>query len=401
MVDHTERKHAVWSPSASDRQWACPGSVSLAADAPRTTNKDAARGTVGHEIAQKCIEAGELPSRDLDGRIVKKDGFDIEIDEELLDGVEMFVSYCLGLIHEDTEHVVEAKVSLADMGLPIDVFGTCDFGLLDKRSHTLHSIDLKNGYQYVSAKGNRQVRTYSGGLLARFLKEGHRVDKVIVTIAQPMAHIPISAEELSILEMVEWLSELEVAVSLAAQAQSDLSVLPWEEWAAEWLHPGSHCQYCPAAVSCPALRGKALQHVKTNLSNLPPEAIAELLEQANFASNFSRAVYARGLALAQNNAPPPGWMLAETVGHRKFINPAAAVARIKAVAAENGAPVEDEKLYKKELKSPAQAEKLLPASVRADVMKELTTKPITGVKLTRVAEGKTPAQSNIDKWFEG
>jgi hypothetical protein len=64
-INHSERAHAPFSPSATDRWMNCPASVNAAAPAPDSPpNKYTIAGTLCHEQAEKHLRDGTDPAQD-------------------------------------------------------------------------------------------------------------------------------------------------------------------------------------------------------------------------------------------------------------------------------------------------------------------------------------------------
>lgn len=71
--------HAKLSPSSAHRWIACPGSVWLSEDAPKTTSAYAEEGTKAHEIGASCLTFDTRPDELTD-------------DEEMAEAVAVYVN---------------------------------------------------------------------------------------------------------------------------------------------------------------------------------------------------------------------------------------------------------------------------------------------------------------------
>lgn len=184
MVDHGAREHALWSASATARNWHCAGALTLAPFGEDKPSIHADTGTAGHQIAERCLREEREPIEFL-GTIEKTKAHDITVDEELVRSVEEYVDYCRGLIGPCTEYWIEERFVLDKLDPPFEAGGTGDFVAYFEAEKSLEIVDFKNGRGVVDAEGNPQLRTYAlGAMLAH---PGLAVDHVTVTIVQPRA----------------------------------------------------------------------------------------------------------------------------------------------------------------------------------------------------------------------
>ena len=93
MADsHASRGHAAWSASASERLWACPGSLTLNAGLADKESEAAAWGTAAHEVAELCLRTWNDAVHYL-GLKVKTKSHEIEVDEEVAECAQVYVDY--------------------------------------------------------------------------------------------------------------------------------------------------------------------------------------------------------------------------------------------------------------------------------------------------------------------
>lgn len=210
--------HAVLSPSASNRWLYCTASPAMSIGEPNTSSKAADRGTMLHELAEKCLLDGTNPNTG------------VEEDDAIL---QTYVDYVRGI---EGELFVENRLSL----LPItgeQAKGTADAIVIGDKKITV--VDLKTGMTPVDAVNNSQLRIYALAALEEysFFDDVQEVELVIV---QP-AIDNISKEVMSI----EALQEFGLFVSAQAGKihAGDVEFAPSQ----------TACKYCPAKHKCPAL----------------------------------------------------------------------------------------------------------------------------------------------------
>ena len=85
-----EKVHATFSPSAAERWIACPGSVKLSENCPKTTSKYAEEGTLAHALAEQCLltpdkNADDFVGKRIDGQL---------ITQEMAEFVQVYVEHC-------------------------------------------------------------------------------------------------------------------------------------------------------------------------------------------------------------------------------------------------------------------------------------------------------------------
>src|SRR5690606_37895851 len=165
--------HSICAPSGSCLWLNTPGCLSPNLLAEDSAGHEAASGTVGHECGEQWLRAipdicwgmGDLAQRQIDeaeprhriGEIVvikeKKDTYEVEIDQEMLDYVRKYVEWVIAL---PGEHYVETRVDFSDLTPIPDQGGTADHAACEPGVLTI--TDLKMGYIRVLAKLNTQLR---------------------------------------------------------------------------------------------------------------------------------------------------------------------------------------------------------------------------------------------------
>lgn len=240
------KKHAELGPSGWDRWSQCPGSVALSRGLPNTSSSYAAEGTVAHDIADRVLREQPIPAV---GEMIQCEGFDILVDQEMIDSVNFYVDYVRQLAPTDGDVILpEQEVPIGHMTGEPDAVGTSDAIVIANGGKLMHVVDLKYGKGVlVSAIGNGQGRMYALGALHKLALVYDEIEEVEIHIVQPRIEDGISSETLSIGELEEFKDQVELAAGAVAVAVAgDVSTLvPGEK----------QCKFCPAgrAARCPAL----------------------------------------------------------------------------------------------------------------------------------------------------
>lgn len=300
MADsHASRGHAAWSASASERLWACPGSLTLNAGLADKESEAAAWGTAAHEVAERCLRTGNDALHCL-GTIVSTKSHEIEVDDEVAECAQVYVDYVRAQLGGGTL-LIEQKFDLAAINPPFEAGGTGDAVILKPDLGILEIVDLKGGRGIVvEATGNKQLRTYALGAI---LANPGPWRTVKATIVQPRAPHPdgrIRSEEFHVADLIDWTSDLLDAMEVAYAARMDFGKPGFEQH----LNAGTHCTFCKAAATCPALAGRALEEARTFFKPegglaTPPEPatltmtqIVRVLDHADMLQNWLNAVRA-------------------------------------------------------------------------------------------------------------
>lgn len=407
-VAHADRSHATWSASASERRWACPGSLALEAlgNAPDKESHAAAWGTACHEIAEKALRF-DKDCVTFIGETMQTKEHRIEVDDEIAETAQVYVDYVrAGSGGKDL--LIEQKFSLNDLGTPFEAGGTGDAVILDRQAGLIEVVDLKGGRGIVvEALGNKQLRTYALGAV---LANPGNWKRVKVTIVQPRAPHPdgrIRSEEFHVADLIEWTADLLEAMSLAAEAQDNLlHQKPPPQWVGSYLSAGDHCTFCKAAPTCPALQARSLKAAhaffddQTGAISTPPDPktlempqIVRILDAADMIGNWLNAVrgYAQDMAemgvdVTDGNST---YVLAPKRAVRKWADDHGDSSLADALAARAGRDAAD--FYDEpKLLSPAKVEKLL-GKKGYEAVRDLVVQESSGFNLTRSDKTTRPA----------
>jgi hypothetical protein len=147
--------HAELGASNAARWMACPGSVNLSRGMPNYESEYSRIGTAAHAVGAMALERG-VDADMWQGLEVEG----IEITEEIVEGVGIYVNYCRAIIDRvgKGNYWIEKKLSLESLNPPGKMFGTGDFTGYDPETKTLEVVDYKNGAGVVvEIEGNVQT----------------------------------------------------------------------------------------------------------------------------------------------------------------------------------------------------------------------------------------------------
>ena len=340
--------HARLSASAAERWTNCPGSVNLVSTLPSTPSQPAAEGTLAHSIAAWCLTDGTTPDKYL-GKTIEVEGFKFTVDQEMIDGIVLYLETIIKLKLESSRH----EVALTDVlsKWDEDLGGTADFATYSPARKLLRVIDFKYGAGvFVSADDNKQLKTYALGAL---LAVNAPVDLVEVYIVQPRFEgaEPVRMQAFPAFDLIEFAGELAEAAKATRAPDAPLIAGPW-------------CKktFCPAARVCPAL--ERMQHalVESTFSAVVPfdaKRLADALAAIPLVEARIKAINEFAYERATAGDAIPGYKLVEKRARRHWTNEDAVIEWAKARAIE---PFE-----KPELKSPAQLEKGLKKPEKAEL----------------------------------
>lgn len=249
-MKHSERDHAILSPSSAKRWINCTPSALLAEEAGSKSSVYAEEGTLAHEIAEYAltqylnvlydpITDEALPIKD---EHLKNPLFSIDMANYIRDYCEYVISevYEMDRADDMCKMYLERRVDITDYAP--DSFGSVDVTL--ETGRTIHIIDLKYGTGVrVSADHNEQMMLYAlGALKAAASKD---ITNIRMTIAQVrLDHY--DTFEMSKGELLDWAEKvLKPAAKDAIQGKGKQVI-------------GSWCQFCPAKAQCRAQRDAIL-----------------------------------------------------------------------------------------------------------------------------------------------
>jgi hypothetical protein len=238
-VDHTAREHSELGGSIAERWMNCPASVRLVRGQPNPTSAAAERGTAAHEVAHMCLLSGQ-DAVEFIGRIVNE----IEVDEQIADGVQEYLDDCRACPADEVEY--EVRFNLESLKPPVPMFGTADYKGYHRATQTLYIKDYKNGFMYVDPR-TPQGRYYASGGM-RSLRDDQPVSRIVVTICQPNAlGATLKTDTFDAVELIEWEQDLIAAAHRTQDPDAPAVAGPWCDKT-----------FCPVRASCSARAAHSL-----------------------------------------------------------------------------------------------------------------------------------------------
>lgn len=362
LADKNATGHSIFGPSSAHRWMRCPRSLiagHLAGDNP---SYYAAEGSIAHWLAEDWLLNGN-PYRHL-GTIHQKDGFEIEITDEMISYVEEYVSLVSTM---PGNHYVEVKVDLSKY-TPVPSFGTSDH--ISAEWGILRVKDLKYGKVWVDAVDNEQGQAYALGAFEE-LDWLYNFQEIEIQIVQPRRD-NYDTWTITRQQLLEFGERYREAAHKA-----------WDPDAPYNPDPIA-CEYCPARFTCPALAAvkvklaaasfddledtemspaqavAVIEQEMVSVPQLPPfnevpvERLAQIYEWRPILEKYFREMYDYLLKKLEMDVEVPGQKLGYgRAGNRKWTDEKAARRMLR------GRGITDLDLYEQKFISPAAAVQLL------------------------------------------
>jgi len=343
-----------------------------------TESEYAAEGTMLHEAVRDLMLMGQ----------------ETLLTDEQADMVE-FVMEAVQEI-ASTSVWVEQPLSIAPVTGERGATGTPDLVMYDRESCMLYVVDHKFGYMPVAAQGNKQLGIYAAAFL-----HAHDLDvaQICLVVIQPR----LKAVDKAIVTRKD-LDELSAKAKAAVAAHGTREAVPSEK----------SCQWCKHAGRCDAQNQWVMTTVSDDFVDLTdlPSMTAKLenaiklvdavdsatLSRMNSATTlieqWAAKVKQRTQDLLTSGYDVPGYKLVEgRAGNRKWADPVQAAYGLAALG------MTPDNIYKSEVLSPAQAEKLLAPNQRSELDKLVTRsdpKPVVAKD-----SDKRPAIVSINQFPKG
>ncbi len=394
--------HSTLSPSAAHRWVKCPGSVALEAKAPKPRpSEHAAEGTVAHDLAEKYA-SGKLDSLELMGKvgeIVKQDGYEIEITDEMVDGAIEYGDAVEAdrkmLLNDDRPaHVqVQFEKRVTAKSIDPDVWGTAD-SLVYRKGHKLIVRDYKFGKGVqVDVEENEQLCVYAVGAMDDL--DCWAFEEIEIVIHQPRGEHADGAERRWSADRAwfeEFRDRMKKAVAEARKPDAQLESGAW----CRWCKGQAFCSERHALVQAKAQvtfsaipDEKALEARLPEVKLLPVEQLTAALKWKDQVEAFFKAVQAAILERLESGEKVSGWKLVSGRANRKWISEEAVVTRYS--------PLYGDSIYEpRKLLSPSKLEKVVG---KKKLDSDLWTKPAAPKTLASEDDPRRPVATSAQETF--
>lgn len=339
-------QHATLAPSAASRWLRCPGSVALAQGYEQEESSYAAEGTAAHMLAEKALrEGGDAES------YVGETMYGYVVDRNMAAYVQQYLEEVYARLDNDSELRIEECVQVD--AVP-GVWGTVDALLIDHAAGELMVMDLKYGQGVpVSAERNEQLMLYALGAYedASLVAD---IESVQLVIVQPRIYSEPSVWGCDAEELSTFKNRAHVAATTAHRVLED-------GIDRDALYPGdTQCRWCPAKADCPALRDEVYNEVFGDdmepraVDRLDGEQLSRALGAVERIEAWCKAIRDRAHEELTAGRDVPGYKLVQgRRGQRKWQDPEAVEHMLR-----KQFRLKQEDVYKKQLVTPAQAEKM-------------------------------------------
>lgn len=314
-INHSERGHAILSPSSSERWLNCTPSARLADAAGSKTSEYAEEGTTAHELAEyalKCWTDGTFYPECEELPVPQEIASNKYYSEEMKEAISHYVDFVTGEFYEMQKgpfggHVtmhLEEKLDIS--GYAPESFGSADVSLVSEQ--ILHIIDLKYGKGVKVPAESPQFKMYALGVLAKF--GGTKVKRIRMSVAQPrLKHF--ETIEVDIRDLLDWAEKvLRPKAKLAYEGEGEQVV-------------GSWCRFCPVKATCRAQKNEIIKDFEDHPDTLimTDEEIVEMIGKIDRYKSWLESINQYAYAEAMKGKKWDGYKLVEGRSARKIIDP--------------------------------------------------------------------------------
>ena len=324
-------KHStVVGGSTAKRVMNCPGSVALVQLAPPSPSSVYAdKGTLLHSaISEVLLGEDNVIGMMYEGQTLDQDMIDQKLQPalDLLDKLDPDGAMKLA---------IETRVGFGKF-LP-GAFGSCD--VLGRIGDTAYIIDWKFGDGIaVDAEQNEQLMYYAAAAMrtpeVAWVFDGAVAIECVIIQPPAIRQWTTTPARIKAFE-----KDLKRAVKVASLPDAK-------------LNPGSHCKFCPAKPTCPAMTGAVDRALKVKLDAIDDDMLGTYAANAVLLQGWIDDLNALVQTKIEKGYKIPGWKLVAKRGTRSWVDQGKAADALAALGVD---PI------KKEIVSPAQAEKLLKA----------------------------------------
>ena len=252
-LDHSHRSHSILSASSSKRWLHCPPSAILNDQFPDKTSVFAAEGTAMHERCEWKLRTALGETMD-----EPHSEYDTEETDQVTD---VYAEFCLGTIEKMRRSGLEPLILIEERldysHIAPQGFGTGDLVLVGKDEDgtgLIHVIDFKGGRGVrVEAEMNSQMLLYAAAALNSY---GFLLDPQIIrmSIVQPRLD-NISTFQMTVEELNAWAESIKPIARMAYEGKGE-------------QHTGDWCIFCKAKPVCRACAEEALSLAREEFLDL-------------------------------------------------------------------------------------------------------------------------------------
>ncbi|WAX09697.1 hypothetical protein BT638P5_00041 [Bacteroides phage BT638P5] len=314
-VNHSERGHAVLSPSSSERWLNCTPSARLAEEAGSKTSEYSEEGTTAHELAEYALKSwiyGTFYPECDDLPVPQEIASNKYYSEEMKEAILRYVDFVTGEFYEmqkgpfggPVATYLEEKLDISKYAP--DSFGSADVSLVSEQ--IVHIIDLKYGKGVKVPAESPQFKMYALGVLAKF--GGPKVKRVRMSVAQPRLN-HYDTIEMGVSDLLEWAEEvLKPKAKLAYEGKGEQVV-------------GSWCQFCPVKATCRAQRNEIMRDFEDHPDTLlmTDEEIVDMLSKIDRYKSWLESINQYAYSEAMKGKKWDGYKLVEGRSARKIVEP--------------------------------------------------------------------------------
>lgn len=315
VINHSERGHAILSPSSSERWLNCTPSARLADAAGSKTSEYAEEGTTAHELAEYVLgcwtdgtflpECEEMP-------VPENIASNKYYSEEMKEAISHYIGFVTGEFYEmqkgpfggSVRMYLEEKLDIS--GYAPESFGSADVSLVSEQ--ILHIIDLKYGKGVKVPAESPQFKMYALGVVAKF--GGPKVKRIRMSVAQPrLKHF--ETIEVDVRDLLDWAEKvLRPKAKLAYEGKGEQVV-------------GSWCQFCPVKATCRAQKNEIIKDFEDHPDTLimTDEEIVEMIGKIDRYKSWLESINQYAYAEAMKGKKWDGYKLVEGRSARKIVDP--------------------------------------------------------------------------------
>lgn len=314
-VNHSERGHAVLSPSSSERWLNCTPSARLAEEAGSKTSEYSEEGTTAHELAEYALKSwiyGTFYPECDDLPVPQEIASNKYYSEEMKEAILRYVDFVTGEFYEmqkgpfggPVATYLEEKLDISKYAP--DSFGSADVSLVSEQ--IVHIIDLKYGKGVKVPAESPQFKMYALGVLTKF--GGPKVKRVRMSVAQPRLN-HYDTIEMGVSDLLEWAEGvLKPKAKLAYEGKGEQVV-------------GSWCQFCPVKATCRAQRNEIMRDFEDHPDTLlmTDEEIVDMLSKIDRYKSWLESINQYAYSEAMKGKKWDGYKLVEGRSARKIVEP--------------------------------------------------------------------------------